>query len=85
MKCETVPEAPIQGPLLPTVKSVSACAGVQLEVSDLSPTTPKADMKTPEFPASPKSTAPEPKKGAIMIRIGFWGPLSYNYNKEPPE
>ena len=21
--------------------------------------------------------------GALIIRIGFWGPLYYNYNKEP--
>ena len=21
--------------------------------------------------------------GALVIRIGFWGPLYYNYNKEP--
>ena len=24
------------------------------------------------------------KKGALMIRIEFWGPLCYSYNKEPP-
>ena len=23
--------------------------------------------------------------GALIIRIGFWGPLYYNYDKEPPE
>ena len=23
--------------------------------------------------------------GASIIRIGFWGPLYYNYNKEPPK
>ena len=23
--------------------------------------------------------------GALMIRIGFWGPVYYNYNKEPPK
>ena len=23
--------------------------------------------------------------GALAIRIGFWGLLYYNYNKEPPE
>ena len=23
-------------------------------------------------------------KGALMVLIGFWGPLYYNYNKEPP-
>ena len=22
--------------------------------------------------------------GAFLIRIGFWGPLYYSYNKEPP-
>ena len=22
---------------------------------------------------------------ALIIRIGFWGPLNYSYNKEPPE
>ena len=21
----------------------------------------------------------------LIIRIGFWGPLYYNYNKEPPK
>ena len=23
--------------------------------------------------------------GALIIRIGFWGPVYYNYNKEPPK
>ena len=23
--------------------------------------------------------------GALVRRIGFWGPLYYNYNKEPPK
>ena len=23
--------------------------------------------------------------GALIIRIGFWGPLYYNYTKEPPK
>ena len=23
--------------------------------------------------------------GALIIIIGFWGPLFYNYNKEPPK
>ena len=23
--------------------------------------------------------------GALIIRLGFWGPLHYNYNKEPPK
>ena len=23
--------------------------------------------------------------GALIISIGFWGPLNYNYNKEPPK
>ena len=23
--------------------------------------------------------------GALIIRTGFWGPLCYNYNKEPPK
>ena len=23
--------------------------------------------------------------GALIIRIGFWGPLYYNSNKEPPK
>ena len=23
--------------------------------------------------------------GALIIRIEFWGPLYYNYNKEPPK
>ena len=30
---------------------------------------------------------PKPKRatiGALIIRIGFWGPLYYDYNKEPP-
>ena len=22
--------------------------------------------------------------GALIIRIGFWGPFYYNYNQEPP-
>ena len=22
--------------------------------------------------------------GALIMRIGFWGPVYYNYNKEPP-
>ena len=22
---------------------------------------------------------------ALIIRIGFWGPLYYSYNKEPPK
>ena len=22
--------------------------------------------------------------GAFIIRVGLWGPLYYNYNKEPP-
>ena len=79
------PKHPSRAHCFPLSRASQHVRVVQLEVSDLSPTTPKADMKTPEFPASPKSTAPEPKKGAIMIRIGFWGPLSYNYNKEPPE
>ena len=25
------------------------------------------------------------KVGALIIRIRFWGPLYYNYNKEPPK
>ena len=24
-------------------------------------------------------------KAALIIRIGFWGPLYYNYNEEPPK
>ena len=24
-------------------------------------------------------------KGALIIRIGFWSPLYYNYTKEPPK
>ena len=27
----------------------------------------------------------EPTIGALIIRIGFWGPLYYKYNKEPPK
>ena len=23
--------------------------------------------------------------GALIIRIGFWGPLHYSYDKEPPK
>ena len=23
--------------------------------------------------------------GALIIRLGFWGPLYHNYNKEPPK
>ena len=23
--------------------------------------------------------------GALIIRMGFWGPLYYNYNREPPQ
>ena len=23
--------------------------------------------------------------GALIIRIGFWGPVYYTYNKEPPK
>ena len=23
--------------------------------------------------------------GALKMRIGFWGPLYYNHNKEPPQ
>ena len=23
--------------------------------------------------------------GALLFRIGFWGPLYYNHNKEPPK
>ena len=26
-----------------------------------------------------------PNIGAFTFRIGFWGPLYYNYNKEPPK
>ena len=28
--------------------------------------------------------AAETSVGALRIRIGFWGPLHYNYDKEPP-
>ena len=27
--------------------------------------------------------SPEPNIGALINRVGFWGPLDYNYNKEP--
>ena len=27
----------------------------------------------------------ESNVGALIIGIGFWGPLHYNYNKEPPK
>ena len=43
------------------------------------------------LPAGPKPSTPNPKTdvataiGALIIRIGFWGPLYYNYNKEPPK
>ena len=26
-----------------------------------------------------------PNIGSLIIRIGFWGPLYYIYNKEPPK
>ena len=26
-----------------------------------------------------------PHIGALIIATGFWGPLYYNYNKEPPK
>ena len=26
-----------------------------------------------------------PYIGALIVRIGFWGPLCYNYNQEPPK
>ena len=26
-----------------------------------------------------------PDIGALIIRIGFWGPFYYKYNKEPPK
>ena len=29
--------------------------------------------------------APVPNIGALIIGIGFWGPLCYNYNKGPPK
>ena len=29
--------------------------------------------------------AEEHNIGALIIRIGIWGPLSYNSNKEPPK
>ena len=32
-----------------------------------------------------KERSPPDKIGALLIRIGFWGPLYYNYNKEPPK
>ena len=28
-------------------------------------------------------TVPWPNVGALIIRIGFWGPICYNYNQEP--
>ena len=28
---------------------------------------------------------PNPNAGTLIIRIGFWGPLYYNYNKETPK
>ena len=34
------------------------------------------------------TNAPPPNEintGALIIRIGFWGPLYDNYNKEPPQ
>ena len=27
----------------------------------------------------------QPKIGALIIQTGLWGPLYYNYNKEPPK
>ena len=29
--------------------------------------------------------AEQPNIGALMIRIGLWGPLYCNYNAEPPK
>ena len=37
---------------------------------------------------SPKPETPNLQTtniGVLMVRIGFWGPLYYNYNKEPPK
>ena len=34
---------------------------------------------------TPKILHPAPTVGALMIRIGFWGLLYYNYKKEPPK
>ena len=31
------------------------------------------------------ATPQESTLGALIIRIGFWGPLYYTYNKEPPQ
>ena len=33
----------------------------------------------------PAPSGDEPNIGALIIRIGFWGPLCYDYNKEPPK
>ena len=33
----------------------------------------------------PELERQEPTIGALQIRIGFWGPLYYNYNKDPPK
>ena len=27
----------------------------------------------------------DPNIGALISRIGFWGPLCFNYNKDPPK
>ena len=33
---------------------------------------------------SPNSKPLQPTIGALIIRIGFWGPFYYTYKKEPP-
>ena len=35
--------------------------------------------------ASQKSPVPKVRGMWFRVRIGFWGPLYYNYQKEPPK
>ena len=32
-----------------------------------------------------RSECRNPNIEALIIRIGFWGPIDYNYSKEPPK
>ena len=45
-------------------------------------------MKSSEFKVDADLSvkkAQSARVGALISRIGFWGPLYYNYNKEPPQ
>ena len=35
------------------------------------------------YTGDPKPNIQKPTMGASIIRIGFWGPVYYNYDKEP--